>query len=193
MVRGACDAKRETCVRNLVLPPRLVVGVQQHVRVPFDESRGDRCARQIDDHGTGRPHGVCGSDRVDTVVPDADRPPLMDGVAVENASRPQDGERCLGRAAGRQTEHHQSDERERCLPHRYILRRIVVPRQACLRTFSELAVRARRRDVERRRGFRGDPMMRRLFVAVGEFDQSRLAVRKAEECNADRQVVRREP
>src|SRR5439155_4812673 len=66
------------------------------------------------------------------------------------------------------------------------------PRQACLRTFSELAVRARRRDVERRRGFRGDPMMRRLFVAVGEFDQSRLAVRKAEEGNADRQVVRRE-
>ena len=48
MIDGAGDTQRQCLVQNLIVPRRLVVGMQQQMRVPFDETRQERRARQID-------------------------------------------------------------------------------------------------------------------------------------------------
>ena len=93
MVRRARDAQREPFARHLIGPRRFAVGVQQDVRVSFDEARRQRRARQIDRFRAGRGNARVGPDGVDALAFDAHRPAFVHRVAVEDACRLQHGDR----------------------------------------------------------------------------------------------------
>ena len=87
MVRCARDAQGQRFARHLIVPRRLVVRMQQHVRVPFDETWQQGGARQID-HPRARGAGSrVGADCLDAIAAHAHRPPVVRRVAVEHARR----------------------------------------------------------------------------------------------------------
>jgi len=47
MIHGSSDSLRYRFFQNLVIPDGFVVGMQQDVRMAFDQSRQERLARQI--------------------------------------------------------------------------------------------------------------------------------------------------
>jgi hypothetical protein len=120
MVGGTGDAQREAFVRDLVVPGRLAIGVQQHMRMAFDEPGRERRARQIDDRRACDRRAcdcVSRSDRVDPIEVDAHGPPVVYRVAVEDACRLQDDARALRGAASRQSEREQAGERQQYPSH----------------------------------------------------------------------------
>src|SRR5881409_2894459 len=54
VIRCARDPQRQSLVSDLIVPRRLAVGMQQHVRVGIDEARHQRQSRQIDRARAGR-------------------------------------------------------------------------------------------------------------------------------------------
>ena len=95
MIRRAGHAQREALARDLIGPRCLVVRVEQHVRVPFDEARHERGSRQIDDLCAHRCHAGVRSGRVDAFAFHAHRPAVVHRVAVEDAGRLEHGD-CRG-------------------------------------------------------------------------------------------------
>ncbi len=93
MVRGARHTQREPLARDLIGPRRLVIGVQQDVRMPFDQTRRQRRARQVDDGGARRRDACVGSDGVDALAFHAHAPSLARRLAVEDARGTQDDDR----------------------------------------------------------------------------------------------------
>ena len=92
MVGRARDAEPEALVQHLVVPRGLVVRVQQDVRMSLHQSGHQRRPRQV--HG-GRPcgaHAGRGSGGLDAIAADADGPPFVHRVAVEDAGRPKHGD-----------------------------------------------------------------------------------------------------
>ena len=88
----------EALVQHLVVPRRLVVGVQQDVRVPFDQPRHQRRARQVDDRRAGRGDARRRPDGLDAIAAHAHRPALVHRVAVEHARGLQHRDRlCVAR------------------------------------------------------------------------------------------------
>ena len=67
------DAIRERFARHLIVPRRLVVGMQQQMRVPFDQPRHQRRARQRDRSCTGR-RRTRRPGRLDAIAPHDDDP-----------------------------------------------------------------------------------------------------------------------
>jgi len=74
-------------LQHLVIPARLVVGMQQNVGVPFDQARQQRCTRQIDP--IARPRSkILGLSRIQNHLAfHQNRPPLMHLFPIENAIR----------------------------------------------------------------------------------------------------------
>ena len=62
----AGDAEAERLLQHLIVPQRLVVGVQEEMRVPLDEARDERRSRERDPLGAGRRrHARLGTHRLD--------------------------------------------------------------------------------------------------------------------------------
>ena len=90
VVHGARRAQAERLLEHLIVPRRFVVGMQQDVRVPFDQAWQQCRARQLDDFGRRCRHAVGGPRGVDAIAADPDRPALVHGGTVEHAGRLQD-------------------------------------------------------------------------------------------------------
>ena len=91
VIDGAGGAQRESFVRHLVVPRSLVVGMQQDVRVAFDQAGQQRGAGQVDDLGVGGVDGRGGSGGLDAVAADAHGPAFVRGLAIEDAGGFEDG------------------------------------------------------------------------------------------------------
>jgi hypothetical protein len=101
VIRSACDSDAEQFVRDLIVPGRLVVRMQQDVRVRVDEARHERRAGQVDRLGPGgrrhirrRPSGF------DPSAADDNGPSIAHRLAVEHARRLEHVRRRALRAAG---------------------------------------------------------------------------------------------
>ena len=92
MIDGARDAQRQAFVQHLIVPRSLVVGVEQDVRVAFDQAGQQRGAGQIDDLGVGGVDGRGGSGGLDAVAAHAHGPAFVHGLAVEDAGGLEDGD-----------------------------------------------------------------------------------------------------
>ena len=87
VIDGARGAQRETLVRNLIVPRCLVVGMQQDMRVPLDQSRQQRRARQLYDLRVRDAGGCLRTGGLDPIPFHSHRPTLMHDLAVEDARR----------------------------------------------------------------------------------------------------------
>ena len=75
---GARDSERERFFQDLIVPGRLVVRMQEDVRVSLDEPGEERRARQIDSLGVGRGgEGLVGTGADDPLAANEDSPPLV--------------------------------------------------------------------------------------------------------------------
>ena len=72
-------------LQHLIVPRRLVVGMQEHVRVPLDQPGQQRRAGKIGHRRAGRRIADAGPGRLDPVAPDTNGPAFVHGLAVENA------------------------------------------------------------------------------------------------------------
>jgi hypothetical protein len=92
VIHGACDAKGEAFVRHLIVPRSFVVGVEQNVRMAFDEA-GEQCdAREINHLGIGGFDGRGGSGGFDADAADTDGPGFVGDLAIEDAGGFEDGD-----------------------------------------------------------------------------------------------------
>jgi hypothetical protein len=86
MIGRASDAKGERFVEDLVVPRRLVVRVQQDVRVGVDQPREDRRAGKVDDaRVSGRSDLRRGPSALDLLPADEHCPSLVHVGAIEDA------------------------------------------------------------------------------------------------------------
>ena len=85
---GARGAQRERLVQHLIVPARLVIGVQEQMAVPLDHPGHQRVAGQVD-HLRAGGGGQVRADRGDPVALDQHLPAGMDLAvdAVEHAAR----------------------------------------------------------------------------------------------------------
>ena len=85
MIDGPCHAQRLRFEEHLIVPARLVVGVQQDVRVRVDEPGQERHAGEIDLDRAAGGDGRRGTGRLDARAADEDRPAVAHGLAVEDS------------------------------------------------------------------------------------------------------------
>ncbi len=91
MIDRARGAQRQAFVRHLIVPGRLVVGVQQDVRVAFDQPGHERGAGEVDDLRTGGGDAGGRSGGFDAVAVHAHGPAFVHGFAIEDARGFEDG------------------------------------------------------------------------------------------------------
>ena len=91
VIDGAGGAQGEAFVRDLIVPRRFVVGVEQDVGVAFDQAGEQGGAGEVDDLGVGGVDGGGGSGGLDAVAADADGPAFVGSLAIEDAGGLEDG------------------------------------------------------------------------------------------------------
>jgi hypothetical protein len=96
MIDGPCGAQAQRFLENLIVPAGLVVGMQQDVRVSFDQPGKQRRSGHLHDCGVGCGDGGARSGPFDALTADAHDPSVVHREAVEDARRLQDADR-LGR------------------------------------------------------------------------------------------------
>ena len=69
-------AQRQRLVQHLIVPQRLVIGMEEEVRMALDHARDQGLAGQVDDPGAGR-RGDVRPDGLDLVALDQHRPALV--------------------------------------------------------------------------------------------------------------------
>src|SRR5262249_17035859 len=77
------SAESESFVQNLIVPRSFVVGVEQDVRMAFNEAGKQGGAGEVDDLGVGGVDGGGRSGGLDAIASHADRPGVVGYVAVE--------------------------------------------------------------------------------------------------------------
>ena len=111
-------AQRQRLVQHLIVPARLVVGMEEEVAVPLDHPRHQRVAGQVDGARAGG-NGEVGADRDDAVAAHQDLPAGV-GLAVdavEHRGRAQQ-ERCrFGRRRRRASQRQCRRDRQPALGH----------------------------------------------------------------------------
>ena len=109
MIDRAGGAQCETFVGHLIVPRGFVVGVEENVRVAFDQAWHEGGARKIDHLGAGCIDAGGWTGSFDTRSVDANGPAFVRFGAVEHSGRAENG---LGRSEAGQHEERKGRESE---------------------------------------------------------------------------------
>ena len=106
VIDAARHPQRQRLAQHLVVPRRLVVRVQQQVRMPFDQAWHHGRTGQRDAASSGRRgRGSRRTCRLDAIAAHHHHPPGVRALAVEDPIRPEDDAVLLGSGQHRATEH----------------------------------------------------------------------------------------